>query len=176
MHTDTSQRTGLSGVSPGGPDHRRLRRSLGQFATGVTVVTYELDGAARGITVNSFTSVSMDPPLVLVSLALTSKAAQALDRSGFVVNILAAEQEAVAKQFCGTSADSPAAQWETDCRIPRLAGTVAWIECEPHTRTNAGDHVLVLGRVVDHLTYDRDALVFQSGRYRSLPPEPGSGD
>src|ERR1700749_1181311 len=78
-----------------------LRSCLGRFATGVVVVTFDSDDGPRGITVNSFTSVSMDPPLVLVSVARRARAHDALFDRAFCVNVLGGEQEALARRFAG---------------------------------------------------------------------------
>src|SRR3954452_19572876 len=99
-----------------------LRSCLGRFATGVAVVTFEGGDGPRGITVNSFTSVSMEPPLVLVSVARRARSHDALKGRPFCVNVLGAEQEAIARQFAGTGAGD--ALWVDDANVPRLAGVL----------------------------------------------------
>ena len=149
-------------------DPRRLRQSLGRFATGVTVVTYAADHEPRGFTVNSFTSVSMDPPLVLVSVARSARAADGLKQTSFVVNVLSREQLPLAKQFAGQHQDGLYIPWSHHHAIPRLRGSVAWFECRPYSQVSAGDHILVLGRIVDHRTSLAEPLLFQAGQFGSL--------
>jgi flavin reductase len=152
-------------------DPRRLRRSLSRFATGVTIVTYMCDGAARGVTVNSFTSVSIDPPLILISIGRNARAAQALRDRPFVVNVLSSAQLPLAQQFAGQNKNREsdlAIPWSRHHAIPRLRGSVAWLECQPYKQVEAGDHVLVLGEVVDHRTFSCEPLVFMSGQFRHL--------
>src|SRR5258705_3797316 len=115
----------MSGIPSEVVDSRHLRRSVGQFVTGVTVVTYDLDGSARGVTVNSFTSVSVDPPLILVSIARQARAAAGLRGSPLVVNILAADQLDLARHFAGQCQDGLEIPWSQHHRPPRLRGAVA---------------------------------------------------
>ena len=133
-------------------ESRHLRRSVGQFVTGVTVVTYDLDGSPRGVTVNSFTSISVDPPLILVSIARNARAAAGLRGSPLVVNGLAAEQLDLAKHFAGQHQDGLEIPWSQHHSPPRLRGAVAWIECQPYAEVEAGDHILFLARVMSHRT------------------------
>lgn len=149
-------------------DPKFLRRCLGQFATGVTVVSYELDGEPRGATVNSFTSVSMDPPLILVSIANTARAASGLAGSPFVVNVLAAPQHQLATNFAGRPVDGLDVPWTRAKDVPRLRGTAAWFRCEPWNEVPAGDHVLFIGRVVAHDQRRIAPLLFQTGQFRVL--------
>src|SRR5699024_4228205 len=115
-------------------DTRDLRNCFGHFATGVTVVTYKDNhGERRGITLTSFTSVSMDPPLVLISIDEGTKAYHELQNNNFVINILSKEQQALALQFAGKPQDGLEVEWEQDSEVgPRLANTVATIECTPY--------------------------------------------
>jgi flavin reductase (DIM6/NTAB) family NADH-FMN oxidoreductase RutF len=147
-------------------DPRFLRRCLGQFATGVTVVSYELDAGPRGTTVNSFTSVSMDPPLILVSIANTTRAATGLAGVPFVVNVLASVQHQLAVHFSGRPVDGLDVPWTQGRGVPRLRGTAAWFQCEPWAEVPAGDHVLFIGRVVAHDHRRVAPLLFQAGQFR----------
>ena len=147
-------------------ESRHLRRSVGQFVTGVTVVTYESEGRPRGVTVNSSTSVSVDPPLILVSIARTARAAAGLRGSPLVVNVLAADQLDLARHFAGHPQSGLQIPWSQHHRPPRLRGAVACIECQPHAEVEAGDHILLLGRVTSHRTLSREPLLFQTGRFR----------
>jgi flavin reductase (DIM6/NTAB) family NADH-FMN oxidoreductase RutF len=155
-------------------ESRHLRRSVGQFVTGVTVVTYDLDGSPRGVTVNSFTSVSVDPPLILVSIARTARAAAGLRGSPLVVNVLAADQHDLARHFAGQYQDGLQIPWSGHHQLPRLRGAVAWIECRPYAEVDAGDHILFLSRVTAHHTLGREPLLFQTGEFRRVGDQVGT--
>jgi flavin reductase (DIM6/NTAB) family NADH-FMN oxidoreductase RutF len=145
---------------------RSLRACLGRFATGVAVVTFEADGQCRGCTINSFTSVSMDPPLVLVSVARRARSHDALRGRPFCVNILGAEQEAIARMFAGGTGGE--VSWIVDRPAPHLAGVLAHVECAPWRVYDGGDHTLFLGEVVDFAYRDGDALAYHSSRYTPI--------
>jgi flavin reductase (DIM6/NTAB) family NADH-FMN oxidoreductase RutF len=132
-------------------DARALRGCLGQFATGVAVVTYQGDDGPRGATINSFTSVSMDPPLVLVSFARHTTAARMLSDRPFVVNVLASNQLDIALQFAGRPQTGLDVPWSPTAEVPRLRGTVAWLQCTPWANHDGGDHLLFPGQVVHSL-------------------------
>jgi flavin reductase (DIM6/NTAB) family NADH-FMN oxidoreductase RutF len=146
---------------------RTLRSCLGRFATGVVVVTFAGPDGRRGITVNSFTSVSMDPPLIVVSVARRARSHDALKGRPFCVNVLGAEQEAVARQFGGSGRGE--AMWAEEASIPRLAGTLAHLECRPWRAYDGGDHTLFLGEVTDFDYRDGDALGFHSSSFTAIP-------
>lgn len=159
-------------IPPGGPhtrvDPRRLRATLGSFATGVTVVTYrDADGEPRGATMNSFTSVSMDPPLVLVSVAKQARAAEGLRDKPFAVNVLAASQLPLAMLFAGQPVDGLTVPWcGPDTAPPHLTGTAAWLDCLPFASHEAGDHLIILGEVLHHDSRPLEPLVFHRGDFR----------
>ena len=156
---------------PAGPptapiqDRRVLRSCLGRFATGVAIVTFDGPDGRRGITVNSFTSVSVEPPLVLVSVARSARAHDALRGRAFCVNVLAAEQEALARQFAGCGGD---VVWLEGPSAPRLAGVLAYLECRPWREYDGGDHTLFVGEVIDLGYRDGDALAFHTSRFTSI--------
>jgi flavin reductase (DIM6/NTAB) family NADH-FMN oxidoreductase RutF len=152
---------------PTSVDPVQLRRCLSHFATGVAIITYEVDGLPKGVTVNSFTSVSMDPPLVLVAIGRSAKAASGLNASPFVVNVLAADQLDIALHFAGRTQPELIVPWETEASTPWLRGCVARFECAPWRSVEAGDHILFLGRVIDHEEREADALLFHVGQFRS---------
>jgi flavin reductase len=158
----------MSGIPSDLVDSRHLRRSVGQFVTGVTVVTYDLDGCPRGLTVNSFTSVSVDPPLILVSIARKARAAAGLSGSPLVVNVLAADQLDLARHFAGQRQGGLEIPWSQHHRPPRLRGAVAWIECQPYAEVEAGDHILFLTRVMSHRMLSKEPLLFHTGRFRLI--------
>ncbi|MEU6375448.1 flavin reductase family protein [Streptomyces sp. NPDC046909] len=146
------------------PNPGALRAAMSRFVTGVTVVTYAGDDGPRGATMNSFTSVSTDPPLVLISVARRARCHdQLLDRP-FCVNVLGAEQEPLARQFAGAPAAAEP-RWVVGARVPRLAHPLGWVECEPWGAYDGGDHTLVLGRVTDLGHRDGDALTYAWSRF-----------
>ena len=154
-----------------------LRSSFGRFVTGVAVLTFDSEDGPRGMTINSFTSVSLDPPLILVSIAKTSRSHDVL-ASGipFTVNILGAEQEKIAHHFTGRGEKVPV-RWFEEATSPRLLGTLAHFECMPWRSYEAGDHTLVLGEVVDFAAREGDALGFFTSRFMQVSDErPGPED
>ncbi|WP_261131879.1 flavin reductase family protein [Bacillus sp. Marseille-Q3570] len=147
-------------------DTRELRNCFGRFATGVTVVTWAgEDKVKHGITVNSFTSVSLDPPLVLVSIDKKAKACAGLKNQSFVVNILASGQEAIAWQFAGKEQQGLEIEWEETFLGPKIKDTLATFECSPWKEYDGGDHILYLGKIQDFSYTDGDALVFYQGKF-----------
>lgn len=158
------------GFEPGSrlyrPPAHYLRGGYGRFATGVAVVTFEASDGRHGITVNSFTSVSMEPPLVLVSIARNTVSHDELAGKNFTVNVLGAEQEAIALHFAGTPNDEP--QWVAGEIAPRLAGPLSWFACTPWAEYDGGDHTLYVGEVQDYDYRSGDALGFVSGRFTEI--------
>lgn len=152
-------------------DTREFRRCLGHFATGVTVVTCEGNGAPHGATVNAFSAVSLDPPLVLVSLDRRSKICAYLDGSPFTVNVLTEPQDEVALHFAGKPmAGEPEWRHPDPLLAPQLAGALATISCAPWRGYDGGDHILYLGEVRRFATGTGDPLVFYLGGFRHLGP------
>lgn len=149
------------------PRAHHFRGSVGRFATGVAIVTFDGPTKRHGITVNSFTSVSMEPPLVLVSIARTAKAHDELAGRSFTVNILGAEQQSLAMHFAGKPGRDP--QWVEGAVAPRLAGVLAFFECKPWAAYDGGDHTLYLGEVVDFDYRNGDALAFANSRFTTIP-------
>jgi flavin reductase (DIM6/NTAB) family NADH-FMN oxidoreductase RutF len=149
-----------------------LRSCLSRFVTGVAVVTFDGPRGRSGITCNSFTSVSLDPPLVLVSVARSARSHDDLHDRAFCVNVLGAEQEATARSFAGRPAGEPA--WLDHPVAPRLAGPLAWLACEPWREYDGGDHTLFLGLVSDFGYRDGDALGYANSRF-TVFAEPAYG-
>lgn len=145
------------------------RRALSQFATGITVVTTRsAQGEPAGITVNSFNSVSLDPPLVLWSLALHASTFDTFGRAErYLVNVLAADQIDLAKRFATAGRDGfgPTRWRATDSGLPRIDGCVAWFECTRRSRYEEGDHVILVGRVERFESARGTPLIFHDGRY-----------
>jgi flavin reductase (DIM6/NTAB) family NADH-FMN oxidoreductase RutF len=145
---------------------RQLRNCLGHFATGVTVVTCAADGEAHGATVNAFAAVSLEPPLVLVSLDRNSKACGLLEGSSFTVNVLRAGQEDVALHFAGRPMAAGVRWAPRNGRLaPRLSNVLAYVACTPWRSYDGGDHMLFVGRVEDYAHFGGDPLLFFRGRF-----------
>ena len=153
-------------------DARELRRALSQYATGVTVITARgPDGRKVGMTANSFTSVSMDPPLVLWCPGKNARSlAQFTEATHFAVNVLSAEQEQLARQF-----STPALDKFTELELvegaggtPVLPGAVAQFECRTIQCVDAGDHIVFIGEVERFSAVDGKPLIFHAGVLRSL--------
>ncbi|HWI22845.1 MAG TPA: flavin reductase family protein [Baekduia sp.] len=139
-----------------------LRTCLGRFATGVTVVTFDGPTGRHGFTANSFTSVSLDPPLVLVAVARKAHSHDLMAGLPFTINILRAEQERLARRFAGGDVAEPV--WIEGEHAPRLAGNLAHLECLPHAQHDGGDHTLFVGEVVGFDHDEGEALgYFASG-------------
>lgn len=151
---------------------RRFRDVLGRFATGVTVVTGISDGTPVGLTCQGFMSASLDPPLVVFAPARGSRAWPLIERSGsYCVNLLAADQVDLSNRMASRDTDKFAGLgWSPSPRTgsPLLPGTVGYVDCHIEAVHEAGDHWLVVGRVVDLATSDAaDALTYYRGRYGS---------
>lgn len=142
-----------------------LRSCLGRFATGVTVVSYTADEEPRGATVNAFSSVSLDPPLILVSIARTANACLLLENNPFCVNVLAANQVDIAMNFAGRPTDRTV-HWDHGDLAPRLREPHAWLECSPWRAYDGGDHVLYLGEVQQlSIRPGSEPLLFHAGGF-----------
>ena len=159
-------------------DARDLRRALGQYATGVTVVTTtDPAGQPFGMTANSFTSVSLDPPLVLWAAAKSSPSLAAFETNPrFAVNVLASDQHHLSRQFATTGAEKFEGVRLRDGDLPILDGTVAHFVCRrrpgPEGRIEAGDHVLFMGEIESYEAPGGEPLVFHSGFYRVATRHP----
>ena len=154
-------------------DKTALRRALGAFATGVTIVTARPrdSGGPVGFTANSFTSVSLDPPLLLVCLAHTARSYEVFrEAPSFAVNVLAAEQEHIARLFATPGADKFAdTPWHPGgMGAPLIEGCLARFDCAMHERLTAGDHDILMGRVIGFTRREGEALLFHGGAYQRL--------
>ncbi len=149
-----------------------LRQILGKFLTGVTVVTtLDQHEVPVGFTANSFTSVSLEPPLVLVCLAQTAGLAPVFRRATrFAINILSIEQEAISNAFARKDADRfEHVRWRAVASgSPIIDDCAAWIDCEMYEKINAGDHIILIGRVLDAERTYRHPLGYYQGRYCSI--------
>jgi 3-hydroxy-9,10-secoandrosta-1,3,5(10)-triene-9,17-dione monooxygenase reductase component len=157
-----------------GFDSHALRHALGRFATGVTIVTtVGADGQPIGLTVNSFNSLSLDPPLVLWSLRRSSPSLAAFRAAPrFAVNVLAESQIELSRSFASKVAHRFVdGLWRRgDDGVPLLAGAAACFVCETASHHEAGDHELFIGRVRELTDSHEPPLLFQGGRYRRLGP------
>ncbi|ABD25905.1 flavin reductase-like, FMN-binding protein [Novosphingobium aromaticivorans DSM 12444] len=151
------------------------RRVLGHYPTGVCVVTATLpDGRRAGMVVGSFTSVSLDPPLVGFFPDVSSSSWPQIEAAGrFCVNILASDQKDLCRQFSAKGEDKFAGLTHADSAngSPVLDGVVAWIDCTLDTVHEAGDHYIVLGRVQEmDIVRPEQPLLFFRGGYGSFAP------
>lgn len=149
-----------------------FRRACGQFATGVTVVTVlDNHGRPHGMTLNSFTSVSLDPPLVLVSIDLRNATlGHFLASSHFGINVLEERQEFLSRRFSSPSANRfEGVEWtHGETGVPMLAGAIANLECAVTRGFEAGDHSVLIGHVVSARCAAGKPLVFYGSGYRTL--------
>jgi 3-hydroxy-9,10-secoandrosta-1,3,5(10)-triene-9,17-dione monooxygenase reductase component len=146
----------------------RLRHVLGHFATGVTIVTAFGDQGPVGMAVNSFTSVSLDPPLILLCPAHTSSTWPAIRAAGrFCVNVMGSEHADFTRRFCQKGVDRFAdVGWSDGPTGPALESAVARIECEIRDEHDAGDHTIVVADVLGvDVAEQADPLVFFRGAY-----------
>ena len=155
-------------------DSRAFRRAVGQFVTGVTVIAIELDGEIRAMTANSFTSLSLEPPLVLFCLGKQTKAARLIQTAcAFSVNILTEEQQPLSTYFAGAWKDKAPPPFSFTAwhqGAPRLDGSTVALSCVTQAVHEGGDHWIVVGEVIAiHRTEAHTVpLVFYGGGYVSL--------
>lgn len=148
---------------------RDFRNTLGKFATGVTIITtLDADGVPVGVTASSFNSVSMEPPLVLWSLAKDALSLPAYQESGaFNVHVLSADQDALSNLFARRGADKFAGLDFAPGQngMPLLPGCAAIFQCETRHQYDGGDHYIFVGEVLACENSDRAPLVFHGGQY-----------
>ncbi|MDE1900508.1 MAG: flavin reductase family protein [Alphaproteobacteria bacterium] len=155
-------------------DSHIFRQTMGCFATGIAVVTAHNDKfGAFGLTVNSLTSVSLDPPLILFCIDKNASLHAAFRRADrFAVNILAAGQEDVSRHFASRHHHGqPKKIWDKpQGETPILRGTLGWLLCRRHKLYAGGDHTIIVGEVVDLRKRPgaKEPLVYFHGRYRGL--------
>lgn len=164
-------------------DHGHFRRALGRFATGVTVVTTRTaDGKLEGLTANSFSSVSLDPPLVLWSLRRQAPSLSSFTAAGhFAVNVLGTHQKHLCRHFATPHADKFDAVPHRigDHGAPLIEHAIARFECRTEQVIEAGDHLIFLGRVLRATHRDGEPLIFATGALCSpalLPSDPLTHD
>ena len=159
---------------------RHFRDALAQFATGVTIITASAARGFVGFTANSFNSVSLQPPLVIWSLARRSRSLAIFEGvEQYAVNVLAHDQIGLARRFSRPHTDRFAgvAFRLGASNAPLIEGCAAWLECRHHALHPAGDHMLFIGEVISTAHRPLPPLVWHSGRYRVSRPHPeGRGD
>lgn len=155
-------------------DPRELRRAFGTYVTGITIVTtWGEDGRPRGMTANSFTSVSLEPPLLLVCIGKSASSYPAFkDAEVFAVNLLHEGQKDISSLFASKTADKFANvdHHQAHTGAPVLRDCLTWFDCSVHQRIDAGDHMILIGRVHAFDTRPAMPLGFYSGRYMSVDP------
>ncbi len=167
---------------PSGVDPKDLREALGNFTTGVAIATTIGDGGAPvGVTINSFNSVSLDPPLILWSLANSAPSFGAFrSNPSFAINLLAADQQDTCMQFARPSEDKFRGVGHRTGfgGVPLIDGAAVQFECRSYARYPGGDHEIHVGEVVRISVSDRPPLVFHRGRFKSVVDcvaQPGRG-
>ena len=161
---------------------KEFRSTVGAFATGVTVVTTRGEEHAYGMTANAFSSVSLDPPLILVCVINPSEGAEHIARNGvFAVNILSVDQEPLSRYFAsrdrpkGRDAFRDVAHRFAASGSPILDGAAAFMDCRLHATHEAGDHLIFIGEVLELDVQDGGTpLVFHGGGYRLLEVAPAA--
>lgn len=163
-------------IAPAVDDALEYRQALASFGTGVTVVTTRWMEQDWGMTCNSFASVSLNPRLVLWSIRREASSLEAFTRSGgFTVNVLSQAQQPLARQFASGSlaqrfADVPVQRLASE-RV-RLTGTAAWLDCALHQVVEAGDHQILIGRVLCFASEDTPALSYWRSRFSGFGAHP----
>jgi len=148
-----------------------LREGLGKFATGVTVVTCHGSEGPCGITANSFSSVSLEPPLVLWNIAKVSNSLQAyLDAEHFAINVLTSNQQSLSAHFAQTEHTTfNGIEHSLSAHgVPVLPDTLACFECRTHQIHDCGDHYIIVGEIEDYRFDDGSPLLFFGGEYVRL--------
>jgi flavin reductase (DIM6/NTAB) family NADH-FMN oxidoreductase RutF len=157
-------------------DAAEFRKAMGCFATGVTIITLDLESEVHGMTANAFASVSLDPLLVLVCVdqrAATHAHLQARKRFG--INVLCADQRIISDYYARPTRTHDQAEIEVGARFdrtaqgtPMLRGALAYLECQLHSAAAAGDHTIFIGEVEDAVVREGEPLLFFRGKYRKV--------
>ncbi|WP_342431078.1 flavin reductase family protein [Neobacillus sp. FSL H8-0543] len=150
-------------------DERLFRNTMGKFATGVTVITTKYENETVGMTANAFVSVSLDPKLVLISVANKARTLGYIQNAKeFAVSFLSDQQKEVSMRFAGQLKEDTAFEFFLFNQLPVIKDALAAITCNLYAEYEAGDHTLLLGEVTDVHVRDGDPLLFFQGKYRSL--------
>ncbi len=156
-----------------------FRKAMGAFATGVTIITVDLDGAVHGMTANAFTSVSLDPMLVLVCVDHTTRThAHLYAKKRFGINVLCEGQRGISEYYARPERTHENAEAEAGARFDRtrhgtpvLHGALAYLECRLQSAQDAGDHTIFIAEVEDVVLRGGDPLLFFRGKYRKVGEE-----
>ena len=160
-----------------------FRKAMGCFATGVTIVTVDLDGEVNGMTANAFASVSLNPQLLLVCVDHSARThAHLHTRKRFGINILAADQRAISEYYARVADAKPAedagAEAEAGARFDRtpqgtpiLHGALAYLECRLKSAQDAGDHTIFIAEVEEVVVREGEPLLFFRSKYRNIGEE-----
>ena len=156
-----------------------FRKAMGAFATGVTIITVDLDGEVHGMTANAFTSVSLDPMLVLVCVDHSTRTHSHLHaKKRFGINVLGENQRAISEYYARPERTHEHAEVEAGARFdrtrhgtPMLHGSLAYLECRLHSAEEAGDHTIFIADVEDVIVRDGNPLLFFRGKYRGVGEE-----
>lgn len=172
-------RTNASALQKMSVNPQEFRRAMGCFATGVTIVTVDLEGEVHGMTANAFASVSLDPLLVLVCVDHSTRTHAHLHaKKRFGVNVLCDDQRAISEFYADPERTHERAEAEAGARFertrhgtPMLQGSLAYLECRLHSAQDAGDHTIFIAEVEDVVVKDGDPLLFFTGKYRKVGEE-----
>lgn len=153
-----------------------FRDALGSFATGVAVITVNYDGEVHGMTANAFSSVSLDPPVVLVCVDQRARTrAHLRAKKRFGVNVLAEGQRIISEYYARPAQDHRLAEQEAGAHFDRAAhgtpvlnGALAYLECRLHSAQDAGDHTIVIAEVEEVIVRGGEPLLYHSGQYRTI--------
>jgi flavin reductase (DIM6/NTAB) family NADH-FMN oxidoreductase RutF len=153
-----------------------FRKAMGGFATGVTIITLDLDGEVHGMTANAFASVSIDPLLVLVCVDHSTRThAHMHAKKRFGINVLCEDQRAISEYYARPARTHEHAEAEAGARFertvhgtPMLEGALAYLECRLHSSEEAGDHTIFIAEVEDVVVREGDPLLFFRGKYRKV--------
>src|SRR5579872_7346311 len=156
-----------------------FRKAMGCFATGVTIITVDLDGEVHGMTANAFASVSLDPMLVLVCVDHSTRTHSHLHaKKRFGINVLREDQRALSEYYARAERDHEHAETEAGARFdrtehgpPMLHGSLAFLECRLHSAEVAGDHTIFIAEVEDVVVREGEPLLFFRGKYRQVGDE-----
>lgn len=159
--------TSVTTIEPTSDNLRAYRSALGQFATGITIVTAKTEEGVIGMTANSFSSVSLEPPLVLWCLAKSSRRQEGFAKATrFAINVLRSDQYELAMDFAKNGdCFTPQNSFEGIEGVPLIRDALANFQCRFENSMDAGDHEIILGRVESVTFADGDPLVFQGGQF-----------
>ena len=158
-----------------------FRKAMGCFATGVTIITLDLEGEVHGMTANAFASVSLDPLLVLVCVDHNTRThAHMHAKKRFGINVLGEDQRAISEYYARPARAHGHAEAEAGARFdrtkqgtPKLQGALAYLECRLHSSEDAGDHTIFIAEVEDVEVREGDPLLFFRGKYRKVGEDVG---